>query len=826
VNPKTHPPPPLDRGGRTRLPAPPASPSAQGKPGRRFGIYLALSLLLLVTGAGWGQGSGWKWLTGGNLTKVKFIRQQGWIIGDDGNQGIILHTTDGGNTWVIQPHNTGRHYFNGLSVVDSLNVWIGGGSIGGSAFILRTRDGGRSWVEEYNRPGMQVNDIDYVDTLHGWFTGSFPTADSIYRTTNGGITWQGIEPDTNRRGYGPIDFIDTLRGYAAAQAGVFYISRTTDGGLTWSYVRDFFLPNQIAIDMADSLKGWTAGSGGVIVRTHDGWRTWQTSATGTIAGLFDVSFSDTLNGYVAGGLNGVSATIFHSTNGGVSWTLDSTLTKNEVLYGVDAVDGNTAYATGPAGSIVKTSNAGSSWVILHNADIKQFALLNVSFYDPNLGWATGTNGVITHTTNGGTVWNRQVSGTFNWLYGVDTPDPQKGWVCGELGTILGTTDGGNTWVAESSGDTLFTLYSIDFADTLLGIAVGGGNRKFDDSEEGEFWGLKKPYLPGRGMNSMPSEDSLKMGSYLQWWLRNNRGSGYRYRAIAGEEGINPLPYRVITRTTNGGGFWSARIDTGQNALSGVSFVTPQAGWACGLGGIILHTTDGGASWTPQTSNTSNWLAWITFNKNARHGWSCGGNGTVIWTTDGGSIWTPGNTGTTNGLVSCAFADTLIGFAVSGNGLIIKTVDGGRNWFRDSSGTTINFEAVCVIDTSHAWAVGGGYGMVFGWGEAGNTGIEERVQGVQGPRVQGTALGQSHPNPTRGIASFEYELGKAGKVRVRVYNIAGQAVRTLVEGMEPAGRHVVVWDGRDEAGRKAGSGTYFYQLEAGGRKTTRKLIVIR
>jgi flagellar hook assembly protein FlgD len=88
------------------------------------------------------------------------------------------------------------------------------------------------------------------------------------------------------------------------------------------------------------------------------------------------------------------------------------------------------------------------------------------------------------------------------------------------------------------------------------------------------------------------------------------------------------------------------------------------------------------------------------------------------------------------------------------------------------------------------------------------------------------LGQSYPNPTRGIASFEYELGKAGKVRVRVYNVAGQAVKTLVEGLEPAGRHVVIWDGRDEAGRMAGSGTYFYCLEAGDRKAVRKLVIIK
>ena len=62
--------------------------------------------------------------------------------------------------------------------------------------------------------------------------------------------------------------------------------------------------------------------------------------------------------------------------------------------------------------------------------------------------------------------------------------------------------------------------------------------------------------------------------------------------------------------------------------------------------------------------------------------------------------------------------------------------------------------------------------------------------------------------------------------MRVYNVAGQAVRTLVEGLEPAGRHVVTWDGRETSGRRTGSGTYFYCLEAGDRKAVRKLVIIK
>jgi photosystem II stability/assembly factor-like uncharacterized protein len=290
-------------------------------------------------------------------------------------------------------------------------------------------------------------------------------------------------------------------------------------------------------------------------------------------------------------------------------------------------------------------------------------------------------------------------------------------------------------------------------------------------------------------------------------------------------GTNPTTaYRTITRTTNGGATWLAQNSTGQVPLYGVKFITRGHGWACGDGGTVLHTTDLGATWQTQSTGVTNGLYWITF-KDTLHGWTCGSGGRVLWTTNGGNAWNIGNSGVTQYLNSIAFTDILTGFAVSDNGLIIRSTDGGRNWVPDTSKCYANLTAVTALDSTHVWTVGS-FGMVLGWGEAGNTGIETRGQGEGETRRTETALGQSYPNPTRGIASFEYELGKTGKVRVRVYNVAGQAVRTLVEGLKPAGRHVVTWDGRDGSGRKAGSGTYFYCLEAEGRQATKKMVIIR
>ena len=89
-----------------------------------------------------------------------------------------------------------------------------------------------------------------------------------------------------------------------------------------------------------------------------------------------------------------------------------------------------------------------------------------------------------------------------------------------------------------------------------------------------------------------------------------------------------------------------------------------------------------------------------------------------------------------------------------------------------------------------------------------------------------ALLPNFPNPFNGGTLIPLALPEAGGVALRIYNLAGQAVRTLVSGALPAGRHQVVWDGRDEQGRELGSGVYLVRLEARSGVLTRKLLMVK
>lgn len=88
------------------------------------------------------------------------------------------------------------------------------------------------------------------------------------------------------------------------------------------------------------------------------------------------------------------------------------------------------------------------------------------------------------------------------------------------------------------------------------------------------------------------------------------------------------------------------------------------------------------------------------------------------------------------------------------------------------------------------------------------------------------LNQNFPNPFNPSTMITYSLGREAHVRLCVYNILGQTVKTLVDDDAAAGIHKVVWDGTDSRGRQLASGIYFYRMTAGEYTFTRKMTLLR
>jgi hypothetical protein len=105
-------------------------------------------------------------------------------------------------------------------------------------------------------------------------------------------------------------------------------------------------------------------------------------------------------------------------------------------------------------------------------------------------------------------------------------------------------------------------------------------------------------------------------------------------------------------------------------------------------------------------------------------------------------------------------------------------------------------------------------------------LDSTLTGAPPDRVSRLALHQCRPNPFNPRTEIRFETPSAGRATLRIYDVAGRLVRTLVnEDLEP-GSHQRVWDGTDQRGGRVGSGVYLYRLEFGNRSATKKLTLIK
>ena len=103
----------------------------------------------------------------------------------------------------------------------------------------------------------------------------------------------------------------------------------------------------------------------------------------------------------------------------------------------------------------------------------------------------------------------------------------------------------------------------------------------------------------------------------------------------------------------------------------------------------------------------------------------------------------------------------------------------------------------------------------------------RMQGKAGAARQQTGLeARNYPNPFNPETNIEYTLQNPEKVTLRIYNVNGQVVRTLLNGSQSAGTHTVLWNGRNERGAMVPSGLYFYRIDAGKNSLTQGMILMK
>ncbi|MBA7607185.1 hypothetical protein ES703_14343 [subsurface metagenome] len=90
-----------------------------------------------------------------------------------------------------------------------------------------------------------------------------------------------------------------------------------------------------------------------------------------------------------------------------------------------------------------------------------------------------------------------------------------------------------------------------------------------------------------------------------------------------------------------------------------------------------------------------------------------------------------------------------------------------------------------------------------------------------------SLRQNYPNPFNPVTTIDYQINTTGDVKIVIYNLLGQEIKTLVNGSNiAAGSYSVVWDGTDRMGQKVSNGIYFYRLQVGAESKTNKMILLK
>jgi len=308
-----------------------------------------------------------------------------------GGFGFIYRTTDGGKNWLEISHHVTTGDLHSVHMSGPDRVWAAGGDnvIGG--VIVASTDGGQSWKTQYGPGGARFYSMAFADTgTSAWVCGFGGAA---VHTTDGGQTWTSYTmpvTSTLRK----VFFRDLLHGWIAGD-GV--ILRSTDGGASWPVYHDSAGYEYRGLYFVDDEIGWAVGGDqnsetGIVLKTTDGGISWTNQFAGQVSVLQAVTFLDPLTGWAIGGISSL-----YTSDGGVTWT-PYALPVNQEFTSIQFVDQQNGWMAGYGGSVYFTSNGGFTWNALNTPTTGW--LEDIAIDRNGAGYVVGDVGVVLKVTGG------------------------------------------------------------------------------------------------------------------------------------------------------------------------------------------------------------------------------------------------------------------------------------------------------------------------------------------------------------------------------------------------------------------------------------------
>jgi photosystem II stability/assembly factor-like uncharacterized protein len=412
-----------------------------------------------------------------------------------------------------------------------------------------------------------------------------------------------------------------------------------------------------------------------------------------------------------------------------------------------------------------------------------------------------------------TLPNAPVVNRFNDVYFV-TPD--TGWIVNGDGEIYKTTDDGESWqLLYKNSDSHFR--SVGFFNSQYGYAGNVGVGEFGTIDS---TALYKTTDGGTNWEPVVNFVGTKPTGLCGMFVLNDSVI-YSVGRVRGPA--------FIIKTTNGGETWySKNMDAYAAGLIDAYFFNKDSGYVVGLtnsvhsssGGIILFTSDAGATWETKyiTSRQGEWCWKINF-PSPQVGYvsiqrNSGSPVNFIKTTDGGNTWFEMEFSSTPYFVQgIGFANDTLGWIGGNNSLpSYETTDGGETWHEYPIGNRLN--RFRMLNDTLGYAVGS---TVHKFIAHNVTFVKEDKDLIPA----GFMLYQNYPNPFNPATSVEYRIGRKEYVTLKVYDVLGREISELVNEELLPGIYSVEWNAEHFT-----SGTYFYKLTAGEFIQTKKMILLR
>jgi photosystem II stability/assembly factor-like uncharacterized protein len=369
-------------------------------------------------------------------------------------------------------------------------------------YTQKTINGGFNWfLVESGIPRFR---LFFLNQQTGWTHGGYRDSTGIrsreiFKTTNGGASFQRIYIDSLQGTFYRMQFIDANTGWISLSEGLL---KSTNSGSNWSFCSNLYLNSFFFIDVNT---GWGITSPGNINKTTNGGLNWYYQYSNPGYGLRFITFNNS----------------------------------------------NTGWACGYPPNIFKTTNAGTNWIAYGTP--ATFHISNIRFADSLNGWFCTLSGIIFHSTNGGINWTEQYSIADYSLTILAFPNELTGYSFGTYAAVhdhvnnilLKTTTGGVVFVQNTSTEipdkfSLSQNYPNPFnpvTKITFQIPLSRGvSARLRNGQEGRGVLVRLSIYDalGREVTTLVNE-GLSPGTYEVEWDASNYPSGvYFYKLFTGD----------------------------------------------------------------------------------------------------------------------------------------------------------------------------------------------------------------------------------------------------------------------------------------------------